>query len=437
MSLLDTVKNKIIAFPNQFTREVRFIVEFLSLLKNKIPNLHADTPVNIGNNLAMFDDELLFDVNMAYQSYIASESLRGNYFIFPQNRSVMTISEYIKNKYIPNNDIIEYQSYWVPFSNYIIILSNLFWDYHSNDFLPWILSKTNNNDTCYSTSFTVSTEKVSEKKWIENIIFDSHIFDYAINHNTIMDILINNVWNNIFESQCSSFLIPIHIQYIENKQHYNHQNIMLIHVDYKLKQVVAYLYEPHGCTVTLPGGEDVIDMFETSFAMSNFMYDYDIMVDRSSQIGLQTWGRDTEGYCVLISLFWLYMVLWYIESVPEEGEFDILQYVKLLTKSIKGLFNPAEFMQFLGNFSYLVINEYIHDTNNIDIMKMFNVHRLPIMNKKTVLLTKDMKSYLLNHPDIISGRLDQENQRRALFDHDDHEAVYVSPPRYRVNRRIS
>lgn len=160
----------------------------------------------------------------------------------------------------------------------------------------------------------------------------------------------------------------------------NHGNVLLVIKDDATKVIQLVLYEPHGYKEP-SDSETEFHFFHQSneFFITEFMselrnqYNKEYTVRKLPKIvtscreGIQPYVIDNLGYCVLISAFWLYIVLGlFTGQKQEEGQklttgekMTLFNNFKYVEECLYDKYGPKGLFKVLVNFSIHVLNYYL------------------------------------------------------------------------------
>jgi len=143
-----------------------------------------------------------------------------------------------------------------------------------------------------------------------------------------------------------------------------HQNLCLFYK--KGNNIHLFLYEPHGSGAI----NNTVFRFINFLKMTLRNEDLNVIHEWDDQIyynpvGNQVIGEDREGYCVMYTFFWLYLVL---KSVLETGSTD---HIKDMETIISYNFKGKDLHDIIKNFSQKFFNYYFSTVRVVDFERRF------------------------------------------------------------------
>jgi len=193
--------------------------------------------------------------------------------------------------------------------------------------------------------------------------------------------------DNFIHSVKNSFIFALDIT-IDYRNVVAHQNVCLFYK--KGNNIHLFLYEPHGSGSINYTVFRFVNFLKMSLRNEdlNIVHEWDDQI-YYNPIGNQTIGEDREGYCVMYTYFWLYLVL---KSVLETGS---TEYIKDMETIISYYFKGRQLHDIIKNFSQKFFNYYFSQVKIVDFerhfMNMLKVNKYNIHTVKRSNYQKEEK----------------------------------------------
>lgn len=208
----------------------------------------------------------------------------------------------------------------------------------------------------------------------DNILND---FDY-LKEPEKFNLFLDEFYKRITSSKCKFTSLALNIRSSGFK--FSHRNMLLIYKD--RQKIYVSLYEPHGDSENTRFVNNFIDYLVLSFNRRFFDINYKMeiqtyscrmsvmkafrkilrkdiearIVKKEKIKGIQDIIKEPgEGYCVMYSYFWLYLVLKCYQKYPIN--IDIL--IDTIETSLVKMYSPIELTKIITGFASKIVNSYI------------------------------------------------------------------------------
>jgi len=300
----------------------------------------------------------------------------------------------------PFNTLIE-----LPLSEYVQITNLTLQEFHT-DYYEGVYKMVQVSDNCIG--------KITIQKLVQDGINYFFFYVYEINKYIHMDPTnisdknqIKKYFNDEFlkrYTECKSPLTSISVGI--STEFEGHNNILFILTS--KKSIYLYMYEPHG-TIGIENDyqdirEKLINSIKTilSSSRNDKLYQRKRMPDGtirrikrkdiivvpfdkiSCYIGLQTYIKDSQGLCFLISFFWLYILLQLMKVCTNDEKVFIIQNINFIEDSVMYTYGPEETYNIIIYFAYnMFSNCKIDDINKFKkvFKKVFEKERIEIFTQ--------------------------------------------------------
>lgn len=212
-----------------------------------------------------------------------------------------------------------------------------------------IFGKTDQHDPCFSMRFHIYFHKdvaVFHKGNGEEIhvrIFDEENYDIK---------KIKQIHNYIrkISKKCGFFVMEVTIQ-TEKTAHLN-----IFFGENVNDKIILNRYEPHGVTHS----EKDDQVYQVMDQLFYFAEDFEAIEPENKHQGAQTHSNDRIGYCVMFSLFWVYVVLNIIKHNIQRGSYKPSpEWIDNVEKYYIKSTSSTEMMAMVITFAIIMFNNYI------------------------------------------------------------------------------
>jgi hypothetical protein len=205
----------------------------------------------------------------------------------------------------------------------------------------------------------------------------------------------------------------------------NHANVLLVIKDDKKKLIQLVLYEPHGYKEPSDAKTEFHFFHQSNeFFITEFMgelrnqYNKEYKVEKLPKIrtsvkeGMQAYVIDNLGYCVLISAFWLYIVLGVftgqkqekLQQLTPDEKMMLFNNFKYVEECLYSKYEAKGLFKVLVNFSIQVLNDYLPKiTDDRDVTAFYeefeNAMRRTFKKAGVPMSKKEMKPEEINIKD--------------------------------------
>lgn len=133
-----------------------------------------------------------------------------------------------------------------------------------------------------------------------------------------------------------------------------HQNLIIC-IKLKDKYYLIH-YEPHGNFLNKSINQFVVNIKDILQKEVNI--EIEVVYRENKHCGWQTYMGDEVGWCVIVSYFWLYCILFIMKDY---GNYLDIDFINNIESIIKKIYTPEEFETLIFNFTYHLISQYHTD----------------------------------------------------------------------------